>query len=160
LGLARDKKNFFFFIFCSPLSLPPPGQRDESLIILAHILRGCGELIKPYTEQILEVLLTPVTAPDPSTVAFALRSLGELSRSGWTVINKNLDKLLGLITTTLQDQSSSLKRLEALRTLSTIVRNTGYSVTPFEDHPRLLSCLLEIMKIEESQEIKTEAVRF
>lgn len=127
-------------------------------MILSHILRGCGDLIKPYTEQVLEVILAALTSSDPGTVTFALRCLGELSKSGWSVVNKNLDKLLGIITTTLQDQSSSSKRLEALRTLSMCVRNTGYATTPFENHPRLLTCLLEIMKIEESQEIKTEAV--
>lgn len=107
----------------------------------------------------LNVLLPKSRDSSPSVASSILTTLGELSRVGGEDILPQLKELMLLILETLHDQSSSLKRDAALKTLGLISSNSGYVIEPYLDHPDLLGLLIGLLKTEQSLNTRREVVR-
>jgi len=71
----------------------------------------------------------------------------------------NFKKIMELVIDAMQDQSSASKRWEALRCLGRIVFRTGKVIKHFKEYPKLLTLILNIIKTENSKEIREEAVK-
>jgi FKBP12-rapamycin complex-associated protein len=118
-------------------------------------------LIKPYAGPLLSVLLRTASAKDtnPAVASYCLACLGELARVGGEEISPSVDKIMALIMEMLADQTSSLKRDAALKTLGQVASNTGAVIEPYQKYPHLLAMLMRFLKTEKSQNIRRETIR-
>jgi len=153
------RKKLIQLLYELKLETTEPIAQEHCSCLLAHLLGNSASMPQPYVSEILEVLLRTIKLPDTRVATYSLRALGQLSKVGWRTLENHVETLLPRIFEPLQDQSSSAKRLEALRTLGNIVKWTGFVITPFTTYPRLLPLLLGIIKTEQLQEIRTEAAK-
>lgn len=128
--------------------------KEQSARLLSQLISGSKKLCQPYATAIFKVLLEKVSDPDTRVAAQVMEALGQLSRVSNML--SNLDKLLPIIIETLQDQSSPNKRKVALTTLGHLIQSTGYVITPLLQYPKLLETLLNIIKTEQSSDMKYE----
>ncbi|KAG5450970.1 Serine/threonine-protein kinase mTOR [Clonorchis sinensis] len=97
---------------------------------------------------------------EPTSVVIALfTTLGRLSGVAPAAVRAYMDEFIPILCCMMQDQSCFARRAIAVWTLGTLVSNTGYVVTPYERHPQLLPILLDMLKREESKEIRQEVLR-
>ena len=74
-------------------------------------------------------------------------------------MKKHVDKLLPMIMSSLQDQSSSHKREVALRTMGQLLQSTGCVLEPYLQYPNLLKLLLSEVKGEQTSGIRYEVIK-
>lgn len=134
-------------------------NKEESASLLCTLISSSKDVTKPYIEPILDVLL-PTSQDSSSTVASTvLKAIGELSVVGGQDMKRFLGDLMPLIIDNFQDQSNSFKRDAALNTLGQLTASSGYVIDPLLDYPELLGVLINILKTENSQNIKRETVK-
>jgi len=157
--MARDDTNQSRLIgLCSK-------QKEESAKLLCLLIEASSgassTLIKPYAGPLLSVLLRTASAKDtnPAVASYCLACLGELARVGGEEISPSVDKIMALIMEMLADQTSSLKRDAALKTLGQVASNTGAVIEPYQKYPHLLGMLMRFLKTEKSQNIRRETIR-
>jgi len=126
---------------------------------LSLLVSASQRLIKPYVESILKALLPRSRDPNPAVASSVLAALGELARVGGEDLTPYLESLMPLIIDALQDQSSTVKRDAALKTLGQLTSNTGFVIEPYQKYPQLLSILINILKTEQSISIRRETVK-
>ncbi len=127
--------------------------------MLCHLIASSQKLIQPYVEPVLKVLLPKTKDPSAGVAAQVLAAFGELAQVGGPGLVPYLDELLAVVIEAIQDQSSPAKREVALRTLGQLASSTGYVMEPYIRYPDLLGDLLTILKSEQSQMIRKEAVK-
>ncbi|KAK3991574.1 target of rapamycin [Cladorrhinum sp. PSN332] len=121
-------------------------QKEESAKLLGLLTQHARELVKPYVNSIVEVLLPKSRDPTPSVAATVLQALGELCTVGGEEMLGYRTKLMPIIIDALQDQSAPIKREAALHTLGQLASNTGYVIAPYIDYPELLEILQSIIR--------------
>lgn len=134
-------------------------NKEESARLLSLLVAAAAKLIKPYVEPILKVLLPRARDTSPGVASSVLAALGELSNVGGEDLLRYLDDLMPLIIETLQDQSSSVKRDAALKTLGQLASASGYVIDPYLEYPTLLNILISILKTEQAGSIRRETVK-
>ncbi|CAG8502333.1 8312_t:CDS:10 [Funneliformis caledonium] len=134
-------------------------NKEESARLLSLLVSASQKLIKPYVESILKALLPKSRDPSPAVASSVLAALGELARVGGEDLTPYLDSLMPLIIDALQDQSSTVKRDAALKTLGQLTSNTGFVIEPYQKYPQLLSIMINILKTEQSTSIRRETVK-
>lgn len=140
-------------------------QKEESAKLLCLLIEASSgassTLIKPYAGPLLSVLLRTASAKDtnPAVASYCLACLGELARVSGEEISPSVDKIMALIMEMLADQTSSLKRDAALKTLGQVASNTGAVIEPYHKYPHLLAMLMRFLKTEKSQNIRRETIR-
>ncbi|CAO3668466.1 unnamed protein product [Umbelopsis vinacea] len=134
-------------------------NKEESARLLCLLVSAAQRLIKPYVEPILKVLLPNARDPSTGVASSVLAALGELSEVAGDDMIPHLDEMMPLIIDTLQDQSSSIKRDAALKTLGQLASSTGFVIEPYAKYPQLLSILISILKTEQSADIRRETVK-
>lgn len=88
-----------------------------------------------------------------------LAALGELAQVAGEDMTQHIDQLLPRIIDTLQDQSSSAKRVVALQTLAKLCESTGHVIAPYLDHPNLLPLLIKSLKNEQQRSIRHAIIK-
>lgn len=121
-------------------------SKEESSKLLTLLTQHAQELVKPYVNSIVEVLLPKSRDPTPSVAATVLQALGELCTVGGEEMLGYRKKLMPIIIDALQDQSAPIKREAALHTLGQLASNTGYVIAPYVDYPELLEILQSIIR--------------
>ncbi|KAF5402330.1 hypothetical protein PHET_04458 [Paragonimus heterotremus] len=97
---------------------------------------------------------------EPTAVVIALfTSLGRLSAVAPAAVRTYMDEFIPILCCMMQDPSCFPRRSIAVWTLSTLISNTGWVVLPYRRHPQLLPILLNLLKREESKEIRQEVLR-
>ena len=134
-------------------------QREESARLLSHLITAAHTLIKPYVPSILRVLVPRLRDSDANVASCALGSLGSLASIGAEEITGELDSLLPLIITVLNDKSSLVKRDVALRTLTQLISCTGAVIQPYEQYPSLLPSLLNFLKQGQNWTTRREVIK-
>lgn len=130
--------------------------------LLGILIRSAPRLAKPYVAPVLEALIRRLEHPGGCSSAVAasgLGAIGELSRVGSVLVKEKADQLFRLAIDGLQDQSSTLRRQIALRTLGQLVESTGFVIKPYFDHPHLLSTLLDALRTEPTWEVRQEVIK-
>ena len=94
-----------------------------------------------------------------AVAAHCVTCIGELTRVAGEELIPNVQAILTLVIDMLNDQTSSLKRDAALKTLGQIVSNTGEVIKPYIEHPQLLGILFRFLRTETSQDIRLETIR-
>jgi len=121
-------------------------SKEESSKLLSLLTRHAQDLVKPYVNSVIEVLMPRARDPTPSVAGTVLEAIGELCAVGGESILVYKDKLMPLIIDALQDQSSPFKRESALHTLGQLASNAGYVITPYLEYPQLLEILQSIIR--------------
>lgn len=136
-----------------------PNNKRESAQLISHLVSASSKLIKPYVDPMVTVLLPKAEDSNVDVAATTLRALGNLATVGGDEMMKYVDRLMGIIIRSLQDQASDKKREAALCTLGQLASNSGYVIDPYVDHPQLLTILVGIVKNEPQGELRRETIR-
>ncbi len=136
-------------------------QKEESARLMHLLIGASSSLIKPYAGPMLSVLMRTASSPEtnPAVASYCMACLGELARVGGETIAPSVDKIMALVMDMLGNQTSSLKRNAALKTLGQLASNTGAIQKPYERYPTLLSILVKFLKTEKTQLIRRETIR-
>jgi FKBP12-rapamycin complex-associated protein len=130
--------------------------------LLGIVIRSAPRLARPYVSPVLEALIRRLEHPGGCSSAVAasgLGAIGELSGVGSVLVKEKAEKLFRLAIDGLQDQSSTLRRQIALRTLGQLVESTGFVIKPYFDHPHLLSTLLNALRTEPAWDVRREVIK-
>ncbi|KAF9352686.1 phosphatidylinositol kinase- protein kinase tor1 [Mortierella sp. NVP85] len=137
----------------------PVRNKEESARLLTLLVMASENLVKPYIETILKVLLPNIRDSSPGVVSSVLQALGEIARVGGEDLLPYMDQLMPMFIEILQDQSSPVKRSAALTALGRLASNTGYVIEPYLKYPVLLDILMGIIKTEQSVRIRQETMK-
>ncbi|KAI2465814.1 FAT-domain-containing protein [Annulohypoxylon bovei var. microspora] len=125
-----------------------PRNKEESARLLSHLVQNSGDLIKPYVEPMISVLLPKADDANHAVAATILKAIGELATVGGEDMLPYKDKLMPIIIKALKDHSSNSKREAALHTLGQLASNSGYVIDPYLEYPELLDLLQHIIRAE------------
>ncbi|KAG0362437.1 phosphatidylinositol kinase- protein kinase tor1 [Gamsiella multidivaricata] len=134
-------------------------NKEESARLLTLLVMASEDLVRPYIDTILMVLLPNIKDSSPGVVSSVLQALGEIARVGGEALLPYMDRLMPMFIEVLQDQSSPIKRSAALTALGRLASNTGYVIDPYLNYPILLDILMSIIKTEQSVRIRQETVK-
>lgn len=123
-----------------------PRSKEESSKLLSLLTQHAQELVKPYVNSIVEVLMPKARDPTPSVAGTVLEAIGQLCAVGGEQMLAYKDTLMPIILDALQDQSSAFKRESALHTLGQLASNAGYVIKPYLEYPQLLELLQSIIR--------------
>lgn len=126
-------------------------NKEESAKLLSLLVQNAQEIIHPYVDAMVKVLLPKASDPVPSVAATILKALGELCAVGGEDMLPYKDDLMPIIIDALQDQSSAQKREAALHTLGQLASNSGYVIDPYLEYPQLLELLQNNIRGEPQQ---------
>ena len=133
--------------------------KEESALLLGHLMAASRRLIKPYSEPILRAIMQKLRDPSPGVVARAFSALGELAQVTGEEMSGYHDQLMPQILETLQDQSSVAKREAALGTLGKLTVATGNVIEPYLRYPQLLNIIVNFLKTEQQPSLRREAMK-
>ncbi|KAJ3064819.1 phosphatidylinositol kinase- protein kinase tor1, partial [Podochytrium sp. JEL0797] len=134
------------------------GQTEESAKLLGGLIASSHYLVKPYVPAILKVLLPKAKDANPNISSKIITAICELSRFGNSDFLPYIDEILDILVDAIKDQTSSVRREAALRTLGQLSTNVGVAVTPYHKYPELLGLLMEKFKSEQSVVLRRETV--
>ncbi|KAF9899171.1 phosphatidylinositol kinase- protein kinase tor1, partial [Lobosporangium transversale] len=134
-------------------------NKEESARLLTLLMAASEQMIKPYIETILNVLLPNIRDNSPGLVSSVLQALGEIARVGGEDLLRYMDQLMPVFIEILHDQSSPTKRSAALTALGNLASSTGYVIDPYLKYPVLLDILMSILKTEQSVRIRQETMK-
>ncbi|KAI0408502.1 TOR kinase [Xylaria palmicola] len=123
-------------------------NKEESAKLLSLLVQNAQELVKPYVDPMISVLLPKANEANPAVAATILKAIGELATVGGEDMLPYKDRLMPIIIDALQDQSSIAKREAALHTLGQLASNSGYVIDPYLEYPQLLELLQNIIRAE------------
>ncbi|KAI2627651.1 FAT-domain-containing protein [Hypoxylon sp. NC1633] len=123
-------------------------NKEESAKLLSHLVRNAKDIIKPYVEPMISVLLPKATDANHAVAATILKAIGELATVGGEDMLPYKDKLMPIIIDALKDTASNTKREAALHTLGQLASNSGYVIDPYLEYPELLDLLQHIIRAE------------
>ncbi|TPP57014.1 Target of rapamycin [Fasciola gigantica] len=166
---------FQFDVGCDRPMDPPGGPGGIGLALQIALNRLPATPTDPITATssgfcssgltLADAASTTTTSPastqwtEPTSVIIALfTALGRLSAVAPCSIRSYMDEFIPVLCWMMQD-SCLLRRSIAVWTLSRLTSNAGFVVTPYRRHPQLLQTLLEMLKREESKEIRQEVLR-
>ncbi|KAK3942599.1 phosphatidylinositol 3-kinase tor2 [Diplogelasinospora grovesii] len=121
-------------------------SKEESAKLISLLTQHAQDLVRPYVNSIIEVLMPKARDPTPSVAATVLQAIGELCTVGGGSMLTYKDSLMPIIIDALQDQSAPVKREAALHTLGQLASNAGYVIKPYIDYPQLLEILQSIIR--------------
>ncbi|KAI6250061.1 Serine/threonine-protein kinase tor2 [Erysiphe necator] len=123
-------------------------NKEESAKLLSLLVQNSQDLIKPYVDPMVAVLLPKARDSNPSVSATIITAIGDLAAVGGLEMKPYIEELMPIIIEALQDQGSIVKREAALRTLGQLASNSGYVIKPYLDYPNLLEILQTIVRTE------------
>lgn len=135
--------------------------REESTMLLQHLITSSPKLVRPYVGPILNVLV-PRLKDENSTVASlclcVCGSLAMVSGDGVDML-QNMDTLVTVILDTLKDKNSTVKKEVTLRSLGQLFQSTGMIGNSGTEHRELLPVILNSLKPSESWPVRREAMK-
>ncbi|KAF1821278.1 TOR1 phosphatidylinositol 3-kinase [Dissoconium aciculare CBS 342.82] len=134
-------------------------NKRESAQLISHLVKASSKLITPYVDPMVKVLLPKAADANADVAATTLRALGDLAVVGGEGMKEYIPDLMSIIIRSLQDLASPKKREAALCTLGQLATNSGYVIEPYNDHPELLTILINIVKNEAPGDLRRETIR-
>jgi len=135
-------------------------KKESSARLFGKVIRSLSKLVKPYTDTLVKQLLGVIRQEQSSRLsAYGLAALGDLAEVAGDTMLQYMDELMPLVIENFQEQSSSTKRYVALKTLDSLVENTGYVIEPFLKYPRLLDTILNKIKREDQSTTRSQLIR-
>lgn len=133
--------------------------KEQVLTLLGTLMNSADEIPKPYIKQCLDILLIRLQDNSSAVATTTLKTIGILAKAVNSGIVEYIPKLMPIIISTLHNQTNSLKKTAAIRTLIELSRSTGYVVEPLIDYPELLSIVINLLKTETNPTIKQDIVQ-
>jgi hypothetical protein len=87
-------------------------------------------------------------------ISAVLEAIGEISNVDAESVKPYMGDLLPLILECIKDQSSAQKREVAIKTLVSIIENTGFVIKPYFFYPEILQYVRNLVQNEQSTSIK------
>lgn len=134
-------------------------QKEESARLISLFVANATSLVKTYVEAMVSALLPKATDPNPGVASTTIRALGDLTSVGGEEMVQHIPQLMPIIIDALQDLGSHDKRESAMRTLSSLAVNSQYVIDPYIDYPELLGILINLIKTEAHEELRTDAIK-
>ncbi|KAJ2681543.1 phosphatidylinositol kinase- protein kinase tor1, partial [Coemansia spiralis] len=133
-------------------------EREECIQLLMVLVRSAESWVRPYVGDIFRTILPRIDDGSPQLASKILDTVAALARVGGSDLVPHLDKLLASITQALGDQSSTPKRMSALKALNNCASHCGLVISPYSEYPQLFPILADLVK-NESPEMSLEAMR-
>ncbi|KAF2425315.1 FAT-domain-containing protein [Tothia fuscella] len=134
-------------------------SKEESAKLISHLVSASSQLIKPYVQPMIKVLIPRATDSNPEVASTTLQAIGNLADVGGEDMKPFVPELMEILIKNLQDTSSDSKRTAALHTLGQLALSCGYVIEPYKDFPNLLGDLKNIIKTEPPGLLRREAVK-
>ncbi|KAF2145019.1 uncharacterized protein K452DRAFT_221441 [Aplosporella prunicola CBS 121167] len=134
-------------------------DKEESAKLISNMVSSSSQLIKPYVDPIVTVLLPKARDANPEVASSTLKAIGDLASVGGEDMRRYIPALMEIIIENLQDLSSESKRMAALITLSQLAANSGYVIEPYKEHSELLPILINIVRTEPANNLRKETVK-
>jgi FKBP12-rapamycin complex-associated protein len=134
-------------------------NKEESAKLISHLVGASSQLIKPYVQPMIKVLLPKARDPNPEVASTTLQAIGNLADVGGEDMKEFIPELMTILIENLQDLSSDSKRTAALHTLGQLALSCGYVIEPYKEYPDLLIILKNIVKLEPPGLLRREAVK-
>jgi len=114
-------------------------ETEEAAKLIKTFVRSNKNLSKSYANSILKSLIQMING-EQATSAFTavLEAIGEISNVDSESVKPYMGDLLPLILECIKDQSSAQKREVAIKTLISIIENTGFVIKPYFFYPEIL----------------------
>lgn len=133
-------------------------EREEAAKLIKTFVKSNRDLSKSYANSILKSLMQMIEQPETQqTAAFisaVLEAIGEISTVDSESVKPYMGDLLPLILECIKDQSSAQKREVAIKTLISIIENTGFVIKPYFFYPEILQYIRNLVQNESSPSIK------
>ena len=136
-----------------------PKQKEDSAKLISLFVKNATPLIRTYVEPMVAALLPKATDPNSGVASTTLTALGDLSLVGGAEMAEHIPELMPIILDALQDLGSTDKRDAAMKTLGSLAVNSGYVIEPYKQYPELLGILLNIIKTEAHDRLRTDAIK-
>ena len=153
--LQRTLLEQLFQLKCSTVTR----KREENVTILYLLIKSSSNVVNPYVDQLLEVLLDKIQDSSSSVARTIIRSIGELAVAAGEDMKKHIPVLMPLLINTIQDQTNVVKRDAGLKSLGQLATSTEYVITPYLEYPELLGILINILQNENGPDSRAEVVR-
>jgi len=134
-------------------------NKREGACLISHLINSSSKLIKPYVDPMVRVLLPKARDTDPDVASATLKAIGDLSTVGADEMSQYIPELMKVIIDSLQDLSSEMKRMAALKALGQLASSSGYVIDPYTEYPELLAILVTIIRDGERGELRHETIR-
>ena len=134
-------------------------HKEEAARLITLFVSNATQLIRTYVEPICAALLPKATDPNPGVAATTITALGELASVGGSEMAQHIPELMPIVLDALQDLGSQAKREAAMSMLRSLAINSGYVIEPYQDYPELLGILINIIKTEPHDYIRTDAIK-
>ena len=115
--------------------------------LIRIFIKYAPDLSRAYSTSILKCLISKLDGEKATSsfVSVILTGISEISKINSDAIKPYLGELFPLILECIKDQSSTLKRRQAIQTLITIIENTGFVVKPYFYFPELLQTISNLV---------------
>ncbi|EXJ69012.1 FKBP12-rapamycin complex-associated protein [Cladophialophora psammophila CBS 110553] len=134
-------------------------QKEESARLISLFVSNATSLVRTYVEAMVSALLPKATDPNPGVASTTIKALGDLTSVGGDEMAHHIPELMPIIIDALQDLGSHEKREAAMKTLRSLAINSQYVIDPYLDYPELLGILINIIKTEAHEELRTDAIK-
>lgn len=126
-------------------------EREEAVKLIKTFVRACPpDLTCAYSSSILTCLIKKLDGELATStfVSAVLEVISEISKVNSEDIKPYLGDLFPLVLECIKDLSSRDKRMMAIKTLISIIENTGFVVKPYFYFPTILKTVTDLVQNE------------
>lgn len=134
-------------------------QKEEAGRLISLFVTNATSLVSTYVNPMVDALLPKATDPNPGVASTIINALGELTSVGGQEMKEYIPQIMPIILAALQDLASHDKRDAAMRALGALAVNSGYVIEPYLQYPDLLAILINIIKTEAHEDLRTKAIK-
>ena len=134
-------------------------QKEDSAKLISLFVNNATPLVRTYVEPMVSALLPKAADSNPGVAATSITALGDLTKVGGDEMKVHIRALMPIILQALQDLASQDKRDAAMQTLGKLAVNSGYVIEPYRQYPELLGILINIIKTEAHEKLRTDAIK-
>jgi FKBP12-rapamycin complex-associated protein len=115
-------------------------EREEAAKLIRTFVRSNKDLSRSYANSILKSLIQMIDGEQATSsfISAVLEAIGEISNVDSESVKPYMGELMPLILECIKDQSSAQKREVAIKTMISIVENTGFFIKPYFFYPEIL----------------------
>lgn len=112
-------------------------EREEAAKLIKTYVKSNPDLSRSYANSILSCLIKKIEGEQANSafVPAVLEVISEISKVDNESIKPYLSDLFPLVLECIKDFSSTMKRQQAIKTLISIIENTGFVVKPYFYYP-------------------------
>lgn len=134
-------------------------QKEEAARLISLFVTNATSLVSTYVKPMVDALLPKATDPNPGVASTTIDALGQLTAVGGAEMKEYIPQMMPIILASLQDLGSHDKRDAAMRALKALAVNSGYVIEPYLQYPDLLGILINIIKTEAHEDLRTNAIK-